>query len=108
MVDGYEHHYRLAGKAFEPGGAAYPARLMPEEVEPYLVERLRAVGWQGRPILDLALAPLLYEATGGDRDAIDSAMTALTAIVEAMPAMISSFRRWIAAPIPTIAAIRPG
>ena len=77
MGDGYETFYGLRGRAFEPGAAARRVTLRGEEVEPYLVERLRAVGWQGTPMLDLGLAPLLHEATGGDADAIDRAMSAL-------------------------------
>lgn len=73
----YEQHYDLTGRAFEPRQDAPRAALGPEAVEPYLVERLRAVGWQGTPVLDLALAPLLYEATGGECAAIDRAMSAL-------------------------------
>lgn len=77
MGDGYEHHYGLRARAFEPVAHGYPDHLQPEEIEPYCVERLRAAGWQGTPMLDLGLAPLLHEATGGDRTAIDRAMTAL-------------------------------
>lgn len=77
MGDGYQQYYGLSGAAFEPRGDAPSEPLAPEAVEPYLVERLRAVGWQGTPVLDLALAPLLHEATGGERAAIDRAMTAL-------------------------------
>lgn len=77
MGESYESVYGLRARAFEPEAAARPAVLRQEEVEPYLVERLRAVGWEGTPVLDLGLAPLLYEATGGDRGAIDRAMSAL-------------------------------
>lgn len=78
MGDGYEQHFGLRARAFEPERNAGPrAPLAPEEVEPYLVARLRAVGWEGTPMLDLGLAPLLHEATGGVPDAIDRAMTAL-------------------------------
>jgi general secretion pathway protein A len=77
MGDGYEQHFGLRWRAFEPAAGAAPAQLRPEEVEPYLVERLRAAGWQGTPMLDLGLAPLLHEATGGEREIIDRAMTAL-------------------------------
>lgn len=76
MGESYEQHFGLRGRAFEPA-AGYPAQLAAAEVEPYLVERLRAVGWDGTPMLDLGLAPLLHEATGGERQAIDRAMTAL-------------------------------
>ena len=77
MGDGYEQHFGLHARAFEPGADSYPAQLEPEAVEPYLVERLREVGWGGTPMIDLGLAPLLHEATGGARLAIDRAMTAL-------------------------------
>ena len=82
MGEGYEQHFGLRERAFEPAGGGVdaqlePAHLEPGEVEPYLVARLRAVGWDGTPMLDLGLAPLLHEATGGERDAIDRAMTAL-------------------------------
>lgn len=77
MGDSYETFYGLRARAFEPGGGTRPAMLRREDVEPYLVERLRAVGWDGTPMLDLALAPLLHEATGGDTQAIDRAMSAL-------------------------------
>ena len=77
MGDSYETAYGLRARAFEPRDGARPATLRPEDVEPYLVERLRAVGWQGTPMLDLGLAPLLHEATGGDTEAIDRAMSAL-------------------------------
>lgn len=73
----YDHYFGLTARAFEPGGAGYPAMLEPGAIEPYLVERLRGVGWQGVPMLDLGLTPLLHEATGGERAAIDRAMTAL-------------------------------
>jgi uncharacterized coiled-coil protein SlyX len=77
MGGGYDQHYGLRGPAFEPSPDPLPAQLSPGEVEPYLVQRLRAVGWNGDPVLDLGLAPLLHEATGGNRVAIDRAMTAL-------------------------------
>ncbi len=77
MGEGYEITYGLRARAFEPGGGTRPAELRAEEVELYLVERLRAAGWQGTPMLDLGLAPLLHEATGGDTAAIDRAMTSL-------------------------------
>lgn len=77
MGEGYEQHFGLRARAFEPAGGRFPSQLAPEEVEPYLVERLRAAGWQGTPMLDLGLAPLLHEATGGERAAIDRAITAL-------------------------------
>ena len=85
MGEGYERHFGLRERAFEPPegeGAREHARWLPahlgaEEIEPYLVERLRAAGWAGAPVLDLGLAPLLYEATGGERAAIDRAMSAL-------------------------------
>lgn len=77
MGDSYEQHYGLRGRAFEPRGGPPSAILRPDEVEPYVVARLRAVGWEGTPMLDLGLAPLLHEATGGSPAAIDRAMTAL-------------------------------
>lgn len=81
MGDGYEAFYGLSGRAFEPAEGnrvrALPPQLRCEEVEPYVVERLRAAGWQGTPMLELGLAPLLHEATGGVPEAIDRAMTAL-------------------------------
>lgn len=77
MGDSYETAYGLRARAFEPDASARPAVLRQEDVEPYLVERLRAVGWDGTPMLDLGLAPLLHEATGGDRETIDRAMSAL-------------------------------
>lgn len=77
MGDGYERHFGLRARAFEPVFGAWPNELAVEEVEPYLVERLRGVGWEGTPMLDLGLAPLLHEATGGSRDSIDRAMTEL-------------------------------
>lgn len=77
MGGGYDQHFGLQGRAFEPGGHGLPLHLDSEEVEPYLVDRLRAVGWNGDPVLDLGLAPILHEATGGDRAAIDRAMTTL-------------------------------
>lgn len=81
MGDGYDQHFGLRERAFDPAhGRApdgLPAHLGPEEVEAYLVERLCTAGWQGAPVLDLGLAPLLFEATNGERAAIDRAMTAL-------------------------------
>jgi hypothetical protein len=77
MGDGYERHFGLRARAFEPVFGAWPSELALEEIEPYLVERLRGVGWDGTPMLDLGLAPLLHEATGGNREAIDRAMTDL-------------------------------
>lgn len=77
MGEGYEQHFGLQSRAFEPAASHFPGQLAHEEVEPYLVDRLRAAGWQGTPMLDLGLAPLLHEATGGERAAIDRAMTAL-------------------------------
>lgn len=77
MGDSYESFYGLRARAFEPDASARPVTLRQEDVEPYLVERLRAVGWDGTPMLDLGLAPLLYEATGGDAQAIGRAMSAL-------------------------------
>lgn len=77
MGGGYEQHFGLRERAFEPSLDDLPAQLSTSEVESYLVERLRAAGWNGDPVLDLGLAPLLHEATGGDRVAIDRAMTAL-------------------------------
>lgn len=78
MGDTYEQHFGLRERAYESSGAThFPAQFEPAEVEPYLVERLRAAGWEGTPMLHLGLAPLLHEATGGERDAIDRAMTAL-------------------------------
>lgn len=77
MGDSYEQHFDLRERAFDAGGDGYPGELTREEVEPYLVDRLRAVGWDGNPMLHLGLAPLLHEATGGERKAIDRAMTAL-------------------------------
>ena len=77
MGDSYETAYGLRARAFEPGEGSRALTLRQEDVEPYLVERLRAVGWQGTPMLDLGLAPLLHEATGGDTETIDRAMSAL-------------------------------
>lgn len=77
MGESYEQHFGLRRRAFEPLEGGLAAHLGREEVEPYLVERLRAAGWEGNPVLDLGLAPLLHEATGGERAAIDRAMTAL-------------------------------
>jgi putative secretion ATPase (PEP-CTERM system associated) len=36
-----------------------------DEIQPYVEHRLKLVGWTGRPSLDPALYPALYEATGG-------------------------------------------
>lgn len=76
-MGGYEQHFGLRERAFEPAPDRFSEWLEPAEIEPYLVERLRAAGWEGAPVLDLGLAPLLYEATGGERAGIDRAMTAL-------------------------------
>lgn len=77
MGAGYEHHFGLRERAFEPGEGTFAAQLQPEEIEPYLVERLRDAGWEGQPMLDLGLAALLHEATGGEREAVDRAMSSL-------------------------------
>ncbi len=77
MGGDYDRHFGLQARAFEPSLDDLPAQLSVEEVEPYLVERLRAAGWNGDPVLDLGLAALLHEATAGNRVAIDRAMTAL-------------------------------
>ena len=77
MGDGYHQHFGLRGRAFEGDASRYPVQLAADQVEPYLVERLRTAGWQGTPMLGLGLAPLLHEATGGERAAIDRAMTAM-------------------------------
>jgi putative secretion ATPase (PEP-CTERM system associated) len=36
-----------------------------DEVQPYIEHRLKLVGWGGRPSIESALYPALYEATGG-------------------------------------------
>jgi len=36
-----------------------------DEVQPYFEHRLKLVGWNGRPSLETALYPALYEASGG-------------------------------------------
>jgi general secretion pathway protein A len=77
MGDDYQQHFGLHHRAFDAQGGAFPTRLSRDEVEPYLVERLRTAGWDGHPMLDIGLAALLHEASGGERMAIDRAMTML-------------------------------
>lgn len=77
MGEGYQERYGLAARPFEPRPEEQRLPLGPEAIEPYLVEQLRAAGWQGTPMLDLGLAPLLFEATGGEPAAVDRAMTVL-------------------------------
>lgn len=77
MGDGYQEYYGLAARPFDSRQEDRRYLLGPEAIEPYLVERLREAGWLGTPVLDLGLAPLLFEATGGEPAAIDRAMTAL-------------------------------
>jgi putative secretion ATPase (PEP-CTERM system associated) len=48
-----------------------------EEVEPYLLHRLRQVGWNGDPAFDPALFGAIYEATGGIPRRINQVATRL-------------------------------
>lgn len=59
----------VASHHFEP--------MLRDEVEPYVRHRLTHAGWKGVPALDEGLAPLIFEATGGNPGAVNRAMSVL-------------------------------
>jgi len=51
--------------------------MQPGEIEPYVMHRLRRVGWDGNPELDAGLWAKLHKATGGIPRKVNQVMTRL-------------------------------